>query len=96
MEEVEPYSIDVVFLAQLAIITIYSPCSAVKCTIRNATIRAAQTETHTHTRTRRHTHPHRGTYSAHKNVHACEQQPKMEGTAAITAKERSTVYFYVQ
>lgn len=49
MEEVSPYSIDVVFLAQLVIITIYSQCSAVKSTIRNATIRAVQTQTHTHT-----------------------------------------------
>lgn len=48
MEEVSPYSMDVVFLAQLVIITIYSPCSEVKCTISNATIRAPQTETHTH------------------------------------------------
>lgn len=30
MEEVSPYSVDAVFLAQLVIITIYSPCSAVK------------------------------------------------------------------
>lgn len=51
MEEVSPYSVDVVFLAQLVIITIYSPCSAVKGTIRNATIRAAPTQTHTHTPT---------------------------------------------
>lgn len=48
MEEVSPYSVDVVFLVQLVIITIYSPCSAVKSTIRNATIRAVQTQTHTH------------------------------------------------
>ena len=64
MEEVSPYSVDVVFLAQLVIITIYSPCSAVKRTIRNATIRAVQTHTHTHT------HTHTGVHSAHKNVHA--------------------------
>lgn len=38
MEEVSPYSADVVFLAQLVIITAYSPCSAVNTTIRNATI----------------------------------------------------------
>lgn len=45
MEEVSPYSVDVVFLAQLVIITVYSQCSAVKSTIRNATIRAVDTHT---------------------------------------------------
>lgn len=38
MEEVSPYSTDVVFLAQLVIITAYSPCVAVNTTIRNAAI----------------------------------------------------------
>lgn len=37
MEEVSPYSTDVVFLAQLVIITAYSACAAVNTTIRNAT-----------------------------------------------------------
>lgn len=64
MEEVSPYSMDVVFLAQLVIITIYSPCSAVKGTIRNATIRAVHLQTYTHTLTQVYT------YCAHKNVHA--------------------------
>lgn len=54
MEEVSPYSTDVVFLAQLVIITVDSPCSAVKCIISDATVRAVHTErahlTHTHTR----------------------------------------------
>lgn len=38
MEEVSPYSTDVVFLAQLVIITAYSLCSVVNTTIKNATI----------------------------------------------------------
>lgn len=51
MEEVSPYSVDVVFLAQLVIITIYSACSAVKSAIRNATIRAIQAPARAHTYT---------------------------------------------
>lgn len=60
MEEVSPYSVDVVFLAQLVIITIYSPCSAVKSTIRNATMRAVEAQTHAQV----------FTCSAHENIHA--------------------------
>lgn len=68
MEEVSPYSVDVVFLAQLVIITIYSPCSAVNTTIRNATIRDVQADTY------KHTHRQVYTYSTHKiymhiNIH---------------------------
>lgn len=37
MQEGSPYSTDVVFLAQLVIITAYSACAAVNTTIRNAT-----------------------------------------------------------
>lgn len=48
MEEVSPYSVEAVFLVQLVIITVYSPCAAVKRTIRIATIRDENTPTHTH------------------------------------------------
>lgn len=41
MEKVSPYSTDVVFLAQLVIITAYSQCAAVNTTIRNATMRCS-------------------------------------------------------
>lgn len=84
MEEVSPYSVDVVFLAQLVIITIYSPCSAVKSTIRNATIRALQTLTHIHTCT------HTQVYT--NSAHACRQQQKK----MIATKECSTISFYAQ
>lgn len=58
MEEVSPYSVNVVFLAQLVIITIYSQCAAVKSTIRKATTRAAHTRANPRMCTRRHMFPH--------------------------------------
>lgn len=61
MEEVSPYSVDVVFLAQLMIITIYSPCSAVKSTIRKCHHQSSA-DTNTYTQV--------FTYSTHENVHA--------------------------
>lgn len=64
MEEVSPYSMDVVFLAQLLIITIYSPCSAVKSPIRNATIRAVQTQTYIYI----HSHRRRCTHTLYMHV----------------------------
>lgn len=70
MEEVSPYSRDVVFLAQLAIITIYSPCSAVQTTIRNATVRDVLAHAHTHT----HAGVHSQNMCVNINIHGCKQQ----------------------
>lgn len=70
MEEVSPYSRDVVFLARLPIITIYSPCSAVQTTIRNATVRDVQPHAHTHTGV------HSQNVSVNINIHGRKQQQR--------------------